>query len=197
MSEALRHFRRNIALTALLCLGLVGFIGVTAVNNQSGTKIETVSYDYDYWTQIVEHRIPEVRDGAARYFPGGRYYTGPNGLEVRFTSQSTQVLAGIVAATGGYVVAGEALVWAANNTTPMIATALKKAPEVIKVAAGGAAEAFVTTYIPGDQCLGMTLPSQWVVDYLNGSWNNLEAVGSGEIPLGFGYNVPVWLEPCS
>lgn len=152
--------------------------------------------NYDYWNQIIEHRIPEVRDGAARYFPGGRYYVGPNGLEVRFNSTATDLLVTLTLAEGGYVVGAAAIKQIASQTTPMLVAAIQRMPNVVQIATGGAAGWELQQAIAGGKCLGLTLPSEWVANYLNGPIDNLVAFMNGNIPLLPGYRVPVWLEAC-
>ncbi|MDB5178904.1 MAG: hypothetical protein JWN01_847 [Patescibacteria group bacterium] len=50
----------------------------------------------DAYTQIVNHQVPIQPDGASTYMFGdpnfGRYYAGPNGLEVRFGSNGTAIV---------------------------------------------------------------------------------------------------------
>ncbi len=206
MSRVLRQLGSNFVVAALL-MALVAVFSAgnvarnvqtqTVSHNSTAVSMQTLpsDADFDYWAQIVQHRIPEIRDGAARYFPGGRYYFGQNGLEVRLTNRATQITVGAAAITGGYLAGADAVALLAS-TTPMVTTVLQMVhPLALKLLAGGAGIA-AESYFPGDQCLGMTLPPAWVAQYLNNNVENIQALANGQIPFGFGYNVPVWLEQC-
>jgi hypothetical protein len=54
----------------------------------------------DAYTQIVNHQISVQHDGAPTYFAGGRFYTGPNGLEIRFTDSGTSLVVKLVLTLG-------------------------------------------------------------------------------------------------
>ncbi len=203
MTRILRQLGSNFVVAALLMALVLAFS--VAGNVGHNAQAQTVSYisttvnlqtspsdaDFDYWAQIVQHRIPEIRDGAARYFPGGRYYLGQNGFEVRLTNRTTQI---VFAATGG--AGGSFGRDVVGLVTPMVRTALQSMSPAVRDSLTAGIGGAVGTYLPGDQCLGFTLPPAWVANYLNNSVENLQAVTNGQIPFGFGYNVPVWLEQC-
>ena len=195
MSRFFRLFSATFMVAALL----MGLVGMTAVvgDKYLNAQTQTVAYstdvpdaDFDYWSQIIQHRIPEIQNGAIRYFPGGKYYLGKNGLEIRLTNRASQLA---IAAVGGSTASfGNDIAL----LTPMVRTAVQMVSPAVRDSAAAVAGTGAGFILPGDQCLGLTLPPIWVAHYLNNSVENLQAVTNGQIPVGFGYNVPVWLESC-
>lgn len=159
----------------------------------------------DPLTQLIEGREPVLadartgsRDGPSHNFPGGRYYMGPNGLEVRFTNFATKrIYDAVSGATGfalGEIAVGTAFVKALLGAIPGPLRAM------FSSVAGGALGDGI---MPDNSCLGITFePLNQVVDP-DAQRNNPYPVRTleGDYVSGDFDNWPkhtlVWLEPCS
>ena len=174
-------------------------VAVAIPTTVSAAKADTFP---DAYTQIVDHQIPVQPDGSPTYIPGGvgRYYVGPNGLEIRLTSEGTwDTLTGIYGASSllaNFAVSGVIADMAGFALTSIpksqISTALGSIGALSGPFVGSAAQHSAL----GNYCLGVTVPP----DGLNTSLNRLVELIAGQWVQAFQgpyYNdVKVWLEQC-
>lgn len=158
--------------------------------------------------QIIEGRLPVLKDaetatkdGPSMSFPGGRYYAGPNGLEIRFTHEgSVKAVENVVSVEGVFITATTAAL-----LSPIVAAALGGAAGTVKImwdiSAGIAGnyidnDSLVDSYFLHGQCIGITIPRTEI----NG-FDNLVAqvmsIGAGQIVKSTVRNIKTWLEPCN
>ena len=152
----------------------------------------------DAYTQIVNRQVPIQPDGAPTYLPygWGRYYTGPNGLEIRLSNDATwnavtglmtasystiglsEILAAIGAGISKSTVAGVLSSIGYNVVSPWIDDAAHHA-------------------VLNNRCLGITVPDGGVGITLDRGF----ALATGNLVLAFSGNyyggIKTWLEPCS
>jgi hypothetical protein len=189
----MRRRRLVIAAITLVALGLAS----------TATPVQADPLP-DAYTQLVNHQIPIQPDGKPTYGPNGwyRYYTGPNGLEIRFSNDASwNVIVGIFKAEmmgSGFVLS--------NAISTMLAGVITIRPAAIKAAsvAAGLGENFVDDAahraLLNGKCLGITLPDGLggnIERFLNrGAW-----LMSGQLYQAF--NGPyfddarVWIENCT
>lgn len=156
----------------------------------------------DAYTQIVNHQIAIMPDGATSYLPLGigRYYTGPNGLEVRLSSDGTwntiSAILGVEYSGAGSVVTGAVSKMAAVIISGIPPAAVRSALN----AAGVVGSTFIADSahkaLLGNLCLAATFPDGIVTPVLDRgsallSWNFAAAFAS-PYPSG----AVVWFEQC-
>lgn len=169
----------------------------------------------DPWTQIVNGPFPIAGDGQPTYMANGwgRYYTGPNGLEIRFSSSGTAVaietmftvaslgvgtaISGTVTSVGGLLEAS--IPW------PKVANALGN----VGYAAGpalGDVETSIVQLGTHNQCLGATVPPGGISDAIARAQKVLGVVAGNPLSalqaaLSFtgahDNEIQAWFEPCS
>ncbi len=232
--------RRISTVVVLLLAGLLiaGLITRNAVLADASSATEPGAFDSDYiYRQIVEHKLPlqpdgldhlpVYKDGSPTYFPLGlgRYYTGPNGLEIRFTHKGTQAATEINAliASAGL---GTAIVGGARGTVLLSDVVMSSLSSVkLKSAAFGVYstaevlgifDEFYKTLIKTD-CIGVTIPNRDTLNQiltrvdalaqlgvllkltkdpdLNDIWRANLAVQA--LPYANIADMRVWFEPCA
>ncbi|MGW1809246.1 hypothetical protein [Streptomyces sp. NPDC002078] len=167
----------------------------------------------DPWTQIVNGHLPIASRGQSTYFPGGRYYTGPNGLEIRFTSDGTgyavAIQLGIATQGSSAIIQGTA-----DGASSLIMAAIKGSQLAGLVSAetrindftGGALNDAIKKLALGSRCLGVTVPSSAISGVINRA-TQITQVASGN-PLSvlkniltFNYpadsDIQEWFEDCN
>ncbi len=171
---------------AVFMIVLVGRSSVFA--NAADNTPDVESFDSTYiYNQIVNHKLPIQADDQPTYVPGwGRYYTGTNGLELRFnragTLKATQlnflidsaIIGTVIVRASGAVTAGGSVSLLSDVVLSSITPAKLKGAAGIAAAATGiiiSNELFQDAL--KDDCIGVTIPNR---DALNQILTRVDAL---------------------
>jgi hypothetical protein len=163
----------------------------------------------DAYTQIVNHQVPIQPDGAStEMWPGflglGRYYAGPNGLELRFSSSGS---ADVVLAVLGFdsVSYGTAIAGSVTTVGGIVMASVPSAALRSALTAAGAAGApyvgqgiqqAVQDLILKNLCIGVTVPTGSLSGVLDRGISLVSANIAGLFQGASAPNISVWLQPC-
>lgn len=161
----------------------------------------------DAYTQIVNHQVPIQPDGASTnmWLGWGRYYTGPNGLELRFSSSGSANVVltalSIASAGGGLAITGDVTtvgsVVLASLPSPQLRAAITAASIVGGHWVGDSITQVVQQFYLRNLCLGATVPTAGIDTTLTRA-AALMTAGFVQAFQGPFYNdIKIWLEPCS
>jgi photosystem II stability/assembly factor-like uncharacterized protein len=182
----------------LLAMAVLALLAMTPI--ASSAQAETWP---DAYTQIVNHQIPVQHDGAPSYFwfGWGRYYTGPNGLEVRLTNSGTgvviqtvlalesagasQVITGTISSLGSVVLSG-----VAPNT-------LRNALTYAGVGLSQGVSDAINQLALRNLCLGVTVPNAGLDSTLNRAFSLMGAQYVQAFKGPYYNDLKVWFETCT
>jgi hypothetical protein len=170
-------------------------IGPTAISAQADTLP-------DPYTQIVNQQFPIQSDGQPTYMSLGlgRYYTGPNGLEIRFTNRGTGVV--VTAILGLYgAPAEEALTGAVSQAASLVGASMSPTKLIGVAGAAGYAVDNINNLVQSlaldNKCLGVTVPPNGIATMLSQAnlLNLARTTSPWQQPSRYD-QISIWLEPC-
>ncbi|MFI6291963.1 hypothetical protein ACIBEJ_10295 [Nonomuraea sp. NPDC050790] len=152
------------------------------------------------YQQIVSRQIPIQPDGKPTYFMWGRYYTGPNGLEIRLNRDGTWntilTVAGLSSGTMGLAATGKALTFSEVAVSALTPTKIKAAAGIAGIVGGHWANDMAKDAVLRNLCMGITIPPGGISVTLD----RAAALASGNlnymVSAPYYNHIRVWFERC-
>jgi hypothetical protein len=184
----------------VIMVALLGVLMITPVvtSAQADTCDTTCIYN-----QLLNHQIPIPPDGASTYFPykDGRYYIGPNGLEIRLNRDTSWkfIEATVGLSTGGasLIETGSVLGLGDLITTALLPERIRGAANLLSIPGSYGLDQVAQSVVQRDNCLGITIPG----GSLGASLQRGMALIGGQLWTALSPSSPndikIWFESCS